>query len=84
MKTFKLLSQTKSNSGITIYSYQSNDMTINFHFHPTKAWNFVCTYASENVTKFIYQSLLNCFIDKAISQRDYKGGFEEAILVLSF
>jgi hypothetical protein len=84
MATFNLSSKTTLDSGITIYSYESTDMSVKFHFHPTKAWNFVCTYASENVSKFIYASLLNCFIDKAISQHEYKGGFDEAILVLNF
>ena len=49
MKNFKLVSQ--SNSKNVNYIYKSEDMIIGFHSHPTKAFNFVCTYASTNVTQ---------------------------------
>lgn len=84
MTTFKLSNQVKSKSGITKYFYKSDDMMVIFHFHPTKSWNFVCDYASSNMTSKIYSNILNAFVEKGISQHDYKGGFNEAISILTF
>ena len=84
MKTFQLSNQITSKSGIVKYSYKSDDMIVIFHFHPTKAWNFVCDYASSNMTQKIYNNILNSFVNKGISQHEYVGGFNEAIKVLSF
>ena len=84
METFKLTAQFKSRFGTEKYSYSANNMTIMFHMHPTKAWNFVCDYASSNVTQEIYNNLLNSFLEKGVAQHEYKGGFKEAISVLTF
>ena len=32
----------------------------------------------------IYNNLLNAFVNQGIAQHDYKGGFNEAILILTF
>ena len=82
MKNFKLVSQ--SNSKNVNYIYKSEDMMIIFHSHPTKAFNYVCTYASANVTQKIYNNLINSFVKQGIAQHDYKGGFNEAISILTF
>ena len=84
MTTFQLTNQITSESGIVKYSYKSDDMMLVFHFHPTKAFTFVCDYASSNMTQKIYNKILNAFVEKGISQHDYEGGFNEAISVLTF
>ena len=83
MKTFELTNQVKSKSGITKYFYKSNDMMVIFHFHPTKSFNFICDYASSNMTSKIYSNILNAFVEKGIAQHDYEGGFNQAIKYLS-
>jgi hypothetical protein len=84
MATFKLTNQVNSKSGIVKYFYKSDDMLVVFHSHPTKAFNYVCDYASSNVTNKIFKNVIDSFINQGISQHDYKGGFNEAISILNF
>jgi hypothetical protein len=84
MTTFKLTKQVKSESGIVKYFYKSDDMLVVFYSHPTKAFNYVCDYASSNMTNKIFSNVIDSFINQGISQHDYEGGFNEAISVLTF
>ena len=86
MTTFQLADIQKINEKTDKYIYRNkeNGNCIHFHLHPTKSFCFVLDDASRDIDNKIVNKIFNTFFEKGISQHDYKGGFNEAISILSF
>jgi hypothetical protein len=56
---------------------------ISFMMHPKKAFSFV-VLNSINVPKNMINDILDGFILRGIKQKDFKGGYDEAIKTILF
>ena len=80
------LLQIKTNEDNTkLYTYISKDLQskISFQMHPKKAFAFAVLEAI-NIPKNMINDILDGFILKGIKQKEYQGGFEEAIMTIAF
>ena len=86
MTTFQLADTQKIDSKTDKYIYRNreNGMVVCFHLHPTKPFVFVLDHASRTATNSLINKVFNTFFNQAMSQHDYKGGFNEAISILTF
>lgn len=80
------LIQIKTNEDNTkIYTYMSKDLMskISFQMHPKKAFAFAVLDCI-NIPKNMINDILDGFVLRGIKQKEFKGGFEEAIKTILF
>jgi hypothetical protein len=80
-----LTSLGKNEKDKMIFTYQTKDKEskIVFQMHPTKAFSFIILEAI-NIPKNMINDILDGFILKGVRQTKFKGGFNEAIEIISF
>jgi hypothetical protein len=80
-----LLQITINEDKTKVYTYISKDLMskISFMMHPKKAFSFV-VLNSINVPKNMINDILDGFILRGIKQKDFKGGYDEAIKTILF
>jgi len=80
-----LTSKEASNDG-NIYTYETEgkDYLVSFKMHPKKAFCFAVIDNPQSLKNTILNDIFDAFIKQGIKQKDYKGGFNEAVSVLNF
>lgn len=80
-----LTSKEASNDG-NIYTYQTEakNCLVSFKMHPKKAFCFAVIDNPQDLKNTILNDIFDAFIKQGIKQKEYQGGFNEAISVLNF
>lgn len=76
--------EAKNDGNVYTYETEGKDFLVSFKMHPKKAFCFAIIDNPQELKKAILNDIFEAFVKQGIKQKEYKGGFDEAVSVLNF